>query len=72
VTLPSGETIAGPLVGQDEFTIAITDPAGMRRAWPVDTVKFTVNDPLSAHFDQLGKYTDKDMRNIFAYLQGLR
>jgi cytochrome c oxidase cbb3-type subunit 3 len=35
-------------------------------------VKFTIDDPLSAHFDQLGKYTDADMHNVFAYLQTLR
>jgi cytochrome c oxidase cbb3-type subunit 3 len=35
-------------------------------------VKFTVDDPLQAHVDQLGKYTDADMHNVLAYLQTLR
>jgi cytochrome c oxidase cbb3-type subunit 3 len=72
VTLPSGETIDGSLVVRDEFSITMTDPAGMRRTFAVNDVKFTVDDPLSAHFDQLGKYTDADMHNVFAYLQTLR
>jgi cytochrome c oxidase cbb3-type subunit III len=72
VTLTSGQTITGPLASRDEFSISITDPAGARRTWPVNEVKFMVDDPLAAHFDQLGKYTDADMHNVFAYLQTLR
>jgi len=29
-------------------------------------------DALSAHFDQLGKYTDDDMHNVYAYLLTLK
>jgi cytochrome c oxidase cbb3-type subunit III len=72
VTLPSGATINGRLVSQDEFSIVITDSDGARRSWPANEVKFTIDDPLSAHFNQLGKYTDADMHNVFAYLQTLR
>jgi cytochrome c oxidase cbb3-type subunit 3 len=35
-------------------------------------VKFTVDNPFEAHAQQLGKYTDEDMHNVFAYLQTLR
>jgi hypothetical protein len=31
-----------------------------------------VNDPIQAHVDQLGKYTDGDMHDVLAYLQTLR
>ena len=72
VTLPSGETISGSLASRDEFTIALTDSAGMTRTWPVNDVKFTVDDPMTAHFEQLGKYSDDDMHNVYAYLQTLR
>jgi mono/diheme cytochrome c family protein len=72
VTRPSGETIAGTLAYRDEFTIALTDPAGAYRAFPTHQVKFTVDDPLQAHIEQLGKYTDDDMHNVLAYLQTLR
>jgi cytochrome c oxidase cbb3-type subunit 3 len=72
VTLSSGEVITGRLTYRDEFTIALTDADGWYRAWPVRQVKFQVNDPLEAHVDQLGKYTDRDMHDVLAYLQTLR
>ena len=72
VTLPSGETVTGKLAYRDEFTIALTDPSGWYRSWPVTRVKFTVMNPLDAHIEQLGKYTDEDMHNVLAYLQTLR
>jgi cytochrome c oxidase cbb3-type subunit 3 len=72
VTPSSGEAITGSLAYRDEFTIALTDPSGAYRAFPVDRVKFTVDNPLEAHVKQLGKYTDDDMHNVLAYLQTLR
>ncbi len=72
VTLPSGETVAGALAYRDEFTIALTDSAGWYRSWPTRLVKFSVNNPLDAHAEQLGKYTDDDMHDVLAYLQTLR
>ena len=72
VTLPSGETVAGKLAYRDEFTIAITDASGWYRSWQTNRVKVSVNDPLAAHVELLGKYTDDDMHNVLAYLQTLR
>jgi cytochrome c oxidase cbb3-type subunit 3 len=72
VTLASGGVVSGKLAYRDEFTIALTDANGWYRAWPAQTVKFVVNDPIQAHVDQLGKYTDGDMHDVFAYLQTLR
>ena len=72
VTLPSGQTVSGRLTYRDEFTIALTDESGWYRSWPTSQVKFTVNDPLQAHVEQLGKYTDADMHDVLAYLQTLR
>ena len=57
---------------QAPLPLALTDANGWYRAWPVYTVKFVVNDPLQAHVDQLGKYTDGDMHDVFAYLQTLK
>ena len=62
----------GRLAYRDEFTIALTDAAGWYRSWPADKVKFTVDDPLQAHVDQLAKYTDADMHNVLAYLQTMK
>jgi cytochrome c oxidase cbb3-type subunit 3 len=72
VTLSSGETVTGKLAYRDEFTIALTDASGWYRSWPVSRVKFAVMNPLEAHIEQLGKYTDEDMHNVLAYLQTLR
>lgn len=72
VTLPSGQVIEGRLAYRDEFAIALTDANGWYRSWPIGQVKFTVNDPLQAHIEQLAKYTDGDMHDVLAYLQTLR
>jgi cytochrome c oxidase cbb3-type subunit III len=72
VTLRTGEQVVGKLAYRDEFTISMTDASGTYRSWPTSQVKFAIDDPLQAHFDQLGKYTDEDMHNVLAYLQTLR
>ncbi len=72
VTTGSGEVVTGKLTYRDEFTIALTDASGWYRSWPTGGLKFTIDDPLQAHVDQLGKYTDADMHNVLAYLQTLR
>ena len=71
-TLASGQTIVAPLAGEDEFSITVFDPLGARQTYPRDAVKFTIADPLSAHFDQLARYTDTDMHNVYAYLESLK
>jgi cytochrome c oxidase cbb3-type subunit 3 len=72
VTLPSGQTVSGKLAYRDEFTIGLIDASGWYRSWPVAQVKFTVMNPLEAHIELLGKYSDEDMHNVLAYLQTLR
>ena len=72
LTLPAGQTVSASLAGQDEFTITIVDPAGARQTYEKSAVKFRVDDPMSAHFEQLGKYTDQDMHNVYAYLATLQ
>jgi cytochrome c oxidase cbb3-type subunit 3 len=72
VTLASAEVISGTLAYRDEFTIALTDASGWYRSWPASQVKFSIDDPLQAHVEQLGKYTDDDMHDVLAYLQALR
>lgn len=68
----SGQTLVAPLAGEDEFTITILDPSGARQTYEKSAVKFQIDKPLSAHFDQLGKYTDDDMHNVLAYLDTLK
>jgi mono/diheme cytochrome c family protein len=72
VTPPSGAAVTGTLAYQDEFTIALIDQSGAYRAFPAHRVKVAVDDPLMAHAQQLGKYTDDEMHNVLAYLQTLR
>lgn len=72
VTLPSGETVTGKLAYRDEFVIGLVDSSGWYRSWFKSNVKFKVNNPLEAHSEQLGKYSEKDMHDVLAYLQTLR
>ena len=72
VTLPSGQTLSGKLEYHDEFTVGLRDASGWYHAWPVSEVKYSINAPVEAHAEQLGKYTDDDIHNLMAYLQTLR
>jgi cytochrome c oxidase cbb3-type subunit III len=72
VTLASGQTVSGKLAYRDEFTIGLIDPSGWYRSWPVAQVKFSAVNPLAAHIEQLGKYTDEDVHDVLAYLETLR
>ena len=72
VTPRSGPAVSGQLAYRDEFTIALTDAQGWNRSWPISQVTIVVDDPLTAHIEQLGKYTDADMHNVLAYLQTLK
>jgi len=71
VVLASGEKVFGALVSQDEFSVTLKDASGTSQTWPINEVKVSVDDPLSAHFDLLARYTDDDMHNVYAYLKTL-
>jgi len=71
-TLASGQKVLASLAGEDEFTITVFDPLGARQTYQRSAVKFEISDPLSAHFDQLGKYSDRDMHDVYAYLETLK
>ena len=70
--LAGGQTIVAPAVAEDDFTVTVLDPLGARQTYQKTAVRVTVEDPLSAHFDQLAKYTDADMHNVYAYLESLK
>jgi cytochrome c oxidase cbb3-type subunit 3 len=72
VTSANGQTISGRLAYRDEFTITIVDANEWSHSFPVATVKIEGDDPLREHTEQLGKYTEKDMHDVFAYLQSLK
>jgi cytochrome c oxidase cbb3-type subunit 3 len=70
--LKSGQTVVAPVAAEDEFTVTVLDPLGARQTYQRNAVKVKIDDPLSGHFDQLGKYTDADMHNVYAYLETLK
>jgi cytochrome c oxidase cbb3-type subunit 3 len=72
VTTREGRMITGSVAYHDEFTISLTETNGFTRSWPVKQVRVSIDNPLQAHVDQLSKYTDEDMHNVFAYLQTLK
>jgi cytochrome c oxidase cbb3-type subunit III len=72
VTLASGQTIAGTLAYEDEFTVGLVDSSGSYRSWRTRDVHFTVDAPANAHVELFSKYTDVDIHNLVAYLQTLR
>ncbi len=74
VTLPSGQSFSGKLMGIDDFKVGLTDSKGESRSFTRDgdTPKVEVHDPLQAHTDLLLKYTDPDIHNLTAYLVTLR
>jgi cytochrome c oxidase cbb3-type subunit 3 len=71
-TFASGETLSAQLASQDEFTIVVEDSEGARQTYEKSAVIFKIDDRMPAHFDQLAKYTDGDMHNVFAYLDTLK
>jgi cytochrome c oxidase cbb3-type subunit 3 len=72
VTTAAGETVKGTLLAMDEFSVAVRDTAGWYHSWPRAAVKVEVKDPLEQHRKLLAKYTDKDMHDLFAYLETLK
>jgi cytochrome c oxidase cbb3-type subunit 3 len=71
-TLASGQTVVAPLTAEDEFTVTVMDPLGAPQTYQKNAVKVKVENPMAAHFEQLGKYTDASMHNVFAYLDTLK
>jgi cytochrome c oxidase cbb3-type subunit 3 len=67
-----GQVATGKVIQYDEFTIVIVDNDGWTRSWPAKQVRVDLDNPLQAHVEQLSKYSDKDMHDVFAYLQSLK
>lgn len=74
VTLPSGETVSGPIDRVDDFSVSLHDASGKYRSFTRegDVPKVEINDPLKAHVQMLGKYTDAEIHNVTAYLVTLK
>lgn len=72
VTTRSGEQVSGTLAQMDEFTIALWDAHGWYRSYALSSVKAEVRDPLAEHRRLLREYSDKDVHNIFTFLETLQ
>lgn len=72
VTLRDRKTVQGTVAHIDPFYVAIVDGEGRYRSWERAAVAVKVDDPLSGHLSLLGKYTNKDVHDLFAYLETLK
>jgi cytochrome c oxidase cbb3-type subunit III len=73
VSLPSGEKVTGELLHLDPFYISLRDGEGNYRSWALrQGVKVEIEDPLRGHRDLLERYEDKDIHDVFAYLETLQ
>jgi cytochrome c oxidase cbb3-type subunit III len=73
IVLPSsGEKVQGKLLHLDAFYVAIQGEDGWYRSWPRAKVKVEVRNPLAAHIELLDKYTDRDIHDLFAYLETIK
>ena len=75
VTIPPAVSFTGVLVRLTDFDVTIYDPETKQmRSWlrKDDLPKVVLMDPLQAHVDLLRKWTDDDMRNVTAFLAGLK
>lgn len=72
VTTAGGQRYEGKIRDMDEFSIGLVCQDGWYRSWLLDQVKAEVKDPLQAHRELMGKYTDADVHNLFAYLETLK
>ena len=71
LSLPSGHSIVAPLVTEDEFTIVVLDPSGVRLERPGARCSLMLK-PHVVYFDQLAKYTTMTCINVYAYLLTLK
>jgi cytochrome c oxidase cbb3-type subunit 3 len=72
VTTGQGETVAGALAYEDEFSVALTDADGRYRSFSTVDVTYEVENPLTRHLELLATYTDDDMHDVVTYLHTLR
>jgi len=75
VTVDSGTSYTGILVLLTDFDITIRETSGGVRTFArvsEDNPRIERKDPLQGHWDQLSKWTDKDLHDVTAYLASLK
>ena len=69
VTTANGQKTEGVLNRIDDFHVTLTNSDGQRTfTRNGDSPKVEINDPLKPHRELLGRYSDKDIHNVTAYL----
>jgi cytochrome c oxidase cbb3-type subunit III len=70
VTPASGPKAEGRLIRIDDFLVTLLDKDGDQKTFTRngDTPKVAIHDPMQPHRELLGKYTDKDIHDLTAYL----
>jgi hypothetical protein len=64
-----GRAVRGEAAAYRRIRFGDDGQAGWHHFWPRNEVQNKVHDPPERHRELLGKYTDADMHNIFAYLE---
>ncbi len=68
----SGAIFKGEQVYADEFVITLRDANQWLHTWQRKTVQVQVSDPLAAHEKLLQTYSDKNVHDLFAYLETMK
>jgi cytochrome c oxidase cbb3-type subunit 3 len=68
----NGKTYTGTFLHRDEFTVTLRTADGTTHTWMTNRISIKADDPLKGHRDLLPTYNDKDMHDVFAYLETLR
>ena len=67
-----GKQFEGEEVYSDEFVVTLRDSQRWLHTWRRKDVRLEVKDPLAAHERLLENYTDKNIHDLFAYLETLK
>lgn len=68
----SGQVFTGEQVYADEFLVTIRDKHGWLHTWKQTAVRVDTHDPLAEHEKLLENYSDKNIHDLFAYLETLK
>jgi cytochrome c oxidase cbb3-type subunit 3 len=67
-----GTRFEGELVYADEFVLSLRDKDGWHHTWKRSAVTADIRDPLAEHEKLLHEYSDKNIHDLFAYLEALK
>jgi cytochrome c oxidase cbb3-type subunit 3 len=68
----AGKKYEGLFLHRDAFIVTLKTADGMAHTWETDHVTVQPNDPLKGHRALLPTYTDKEIHDVFSYLETLK